>query len=204
MTIENIPADAQKCLETNQTKMSWFLMNGALDKIQVEIAGNGGPRFDTNATTEMGRPGRMSDGMTLIAQGCRFTSVIIVHGNQVSIDFILVAIEFQQTIDDMVHFDDMVTFEIFSSTTAQTTCGSIALYPFGIAFGKPQTCFYGFMNRSCSHTFTIPPKTGFSLTKHGIYAYVDIDPFYVTKQWLKGSWIWYRIADRKMLGSVYL
>jgi hypothetical protein len=87
------------------------------------------------------------------------------------VDFVDVAIEFPEAVDDTVHFDDVVAFKVEVCIARETGGGFVPAYPIVIRLGHSDTAFHALKNRICSHAFTIPCETGFSLTKHGIFAY---------------------------------
>lgn len=171
MTVEDIPTNTEQGLKANEAKMTLRTVNGALAQVKFPVTGEGSPRVGTDFLFSADEFGGVVFGMAGIAHGCGFASIAVVHGDDVGIDFIGVAVEFPKAVDDTVHFDDVMAFEVEVGIARETGGGFVSSYPVVIRLGHSDTAFHALKNRICSHASTIPSIIGFSLTKHRIFAY---------------------------------
>ena len=175
MSVQDIPADAQKRLKPDKSEFALSFLLRALHKSEIEVARDDCPLVYVDFPFRARDSSLMSFVVAVVAESGALASVIIVHGNRVCIDLFFIAIEFPKTEQNMVQLNDMMTFKVFGGATAQTGCSLVACDPVGIGFRQPDALFQSLENRSCVHTYTIRSKrkdfhlrnTGFSLTGIG-------------------------------------
>ena len=130
VAIQNMPSNAKDGLISNQANRVRFMVFGRMGEFEFEHSGDDTPsvRVDVIGRSRQHTTG-MNHLMALFAHRDPFKHVIVVICDNMVEGFFGITIEFPEVQNDMIEFDNMMAFQVFSSATSQTCRTNVSADP---------------------------------------------------------------------------